>query len=48
LVLGRLRLLRGSAIVDDPMRAIGPGLIEVVRVLHEHMEPSRHVGLASE
>ncbi|MSP67975.1 MAG: type II toxin-antitoxin system RelE/ParE family toxin [Alphaproteobacteria bacterium] len=25
-------------------RAIEPGLIEIVRVLHERMEPSRHVG----
>ena len=25
-------------------RAIRPGLIEIVRVLHERMEPSRHVG----
>ena len=25
-------------------RAIGPGLIEIVRVLHERMEPSRRIG----
>lgn len=25
-------------------RAADPGLIEIVRVLHEHMEPSRHLG----
>jgi len=25
-------------------RAFQPGLIEIVRVLHEHMEPSRHIG----
>ncbi|MGV3635213.1 MAG: type II toxin-antitoxin system RelE/ParE family toxin [Pseudorhodoplanes sp.] len=25
-------------------RAVEPGLIEVLRVLHERMEPSRHVG----
>src|SRR5438876_20805 len=25
-------------------RAVRPGLIEIVRVLHERMEPSRHVG----
>lgn len=25
-------------------RAVAPGRIEIVRVLHEHMEPSRHVG----
>jgi toxin ParE1/3/4 len=24
-------------------RAVEPGLIEIVRVLHEHMEPSRHL-----
>jgi toxin ParE1/3/4 len=25
-------------------RAVEPGLVEIVRVLHERMEPSRHVG----
>jgi toxin ParE1/3/4 len=25
-------------------RAVGPGLIEIVRVLHERMQPSRHIG----
>lgn len=25
-------------------RAIKPGLIEIVRVLHERMEPGRHIG----
>jgi toxin ParE1/3/4 len=25
-------------------RAVRPGLVEIVRVLHEHMEPSRHIG----
>jgi toxin ParE1/3/4 len=46
-----LRLARG----DDPQgkvrrpvhvifyRAIGPDLIEIVRILHERMEPSRHI-----
>ena len=29
-------------------RAIHPGLIEIVRVLHERMEPSRHVDLVAE
>jgi toxin ParE1/3/4 len=29
-------------------RVIEPGLIEIVRVLHERMEPSRHVGAISE
>jgi len=29
-------------------RAIQPGLIEIVRVLHERMEPSRHLGRAAE
>lgn len=28
-------------------RVVEPGLIEVVRVLHEHMEPSRHIGTTS-
>jgi toxin ParE1/3/4 len=25
-------------------RIVEPGLVEIVRVLHEHMEPSRHIG----
>ena len=25
-------------------RVVQPGLIEIVRVLHERMEPSRHIG----
>ena len=25
-------------------RALQPGLVEIVRVLHERMEPSRHIG----
>jgi toxin ParE1/3/4 len=29
-------------------RAIRPDLVEIVRVLHERMEPSRHIGEASE
>jgi len=29
-------------------RVIASGLIEIVRVLHERMEPSRHVGAESE
>ena len=29
-------------------RAVGPGLVEIVRVLHERMEPSRHIGADSE
>jgi toxin ParE1/3/4 len=29
-------------------RAVAPGLIEIVRVLHERMEPSRHLFEASE
>ena len=29
-------------------RAIQPGLIEIVRVLHESMEPSRHLGRAAQ
>jgi toxin ParE1/3/4 len=38
-----------EAPVGDPVhvifyRALGPGLIEIVRVLHERMEPSRHIG----
>lgn len=28
-------------------RIIGPDLIEIVRVLHERMEPTRHIGRAS-
>jgi toxin ParE1/3/4 len=46
--------------VDDPKtkvrrpmhvlyyRALAPNLIEIVRVLHERMEPSRHAGTAAE
>jgi toxin ParE1/3/4 len=38
-----------EAPVGDPVhviffRPLGPGLIEIVRVLHERMEPSRHIG----
>ncbi len=29
-------------------RAAGPGLIEIVRVLHERMQPSRHIGFTDE
>ena len=29
-------------------RAIQPGLIEIVRILHERMEPSRHFGTVAE
>ena len=29
-------------------RAVAPGLIEIVRVLHERMEPSRHAGSGHE
>ena len=51
-----LRHVRGDAPqakVSRPVhilyyRAAAPGLIEIVRVLHERMEPSRHVGPVSE
>lgn len=38
-----------EAQVGDPVHvifygAVEPGLVEIVRVLHERMEPSRHVG----
>jgi toxin ParE1/3/4 len=38
-----------EARVGDPVhvifyRVLSPGLIEIVRVLHERMEPSRHIG----
>jgi toxin ParE1/3/4 len=38
-----------EAPIGDPVhvifyRAVEPGLVEIVRVLHERMEPSRHVG----
>lgn len=38
-----------EAPVRDPVhvifyRALAPGLVEIVRVLHERMEPSRHAG----
>jgi toxin ParE1/3/4 len=29
-------------------RVVRPGLVEIVRVLHERMEPSRHIGEAPE
>jgi len=29
-------------------RVIRPGLVEIVRVLHERMEPSRHLGIATD
>jgi toxin ParE1/3/4 len=29
-------------------RPIHPGLTEIIRVLHERMEPSRHIGVVSE
>jgi toxin ParE1/3/4 len=29
-------------------RVIRPGLVEIVRVLHERMEPGRHIGLGSD
>ncbi len=29
-------------------RAIGPGVVEIVRVLHERMEPGRHIGSENE
>lgn len=42
-----------EAPVGDPVhvifyRAVEPGLVEVVRVLHERMEPGRHVGSEKE
>ena len=38
-----------EAPVADPVhvifyRAVEPGLVEIVRVLHERMQPSRHIG----
>lgn len=43
-----LRHVRGGAGVRQPVhvlfyRVVQPGLIEIVRVLHERMEPSRHL-----
>jgi toxin ParE1/3/4 len=48
-----VRHVRAEPNVKKPVhilyyRAVAPGLIEIVRVLHEHMEPSRHVGESSE
>ncbi|MBW4091744.1 MAG: type II toxin-antitoxin system RelE/ParE family toxin [Proteobacteria bacterium] len=51
-----LRHARGAT-GEDPMgrpvhvvfyRVVAPGLIEVIRVLHERMEPGRHLGALSE
>jgi toxin ParE1/3/4 len=41
-----------EAPVGDPVhviyyRAVKPGLVEIVRVLHERMEPSRHISAES-
>lgn len=46
------RSLDRAVRVQEPVhvlfyRPIQPGLIEIVRVLHERMEPSRHIGTAS-
>jgi toxin ParE1/3/4 len=51
-----LRVARGRALqarVQRPVhvlyyRSLTPGLIEVIRVLHERMEPSRHLRAAAE
>jgi toxin ParE1/3/4 len=42
-----------EAPVGDPVhvifyRAVEPGLVEIVRVLHDRMEPGRHVGSENE
>jgi toxin ParE1/3/4 len=42
-----------EAPVGDPVhvifyRAVEPGLVEIVRVLHDRMEPARHVGSENE
>ena len=42
----------GEAPVANPVhvifyRALQPGLVEIVRVLHDRMEPRRHIGPAS-
>jgi toxin ParE1/3/4 len=42
-----------EAPVGDPVhilfyRAVRPGLVEIVRVLHERAEPSRHLGAKAE
>jgi len=29
-------------------RAVEPGLVEILRVLHDRMEPSRHIGSVSD
>jgi toxin ParE1/3/4 len=39
--------------VKDPVhiiyyRPVEPGLVEIIRVLHERMDPSRHIGLDAE
>jgi toxin ParE1/3/4 len=46
--LRHVRVAFGEANVRRPVhvlfyRAIGPGSVEIVRVLHERMEPSRHI-----
>ena len=46
--LRHARVGEGEARVKEPVhvlfyRAVRPGLVEIVRVLHERMEPSRHL-----
>jgi toxin ParE1/3/4 len=48
--LRHVRIKDRSARVKRPVhslyyRTIGPGLIEIIRVLHERMEPSLHLGV---
>jgi toxin ParE1/3/4 len=47
--LRNARAGKGEAQVRRPVhvlyyRVVRPGLVEIVRVLHERMEPSRHIG----
>jgi toxin ParE1/3/4 len=48
-----VRSVDPAARVERPVhilfyRAIGPSLVEIVRVLHERMEPNRHIGTGSQ
>lgn len=43
----------GEAPVGSPVhvifyRALQPGLVEIVRVLHDRMDPNRHIGASSD
>jgi toxin ParE1/3/4 len=42
--VGKTKAQVGTPVHVLYYRAVRPGLVEIVRVLHERMEPSRHIG----